>query len=83
MKTLYLEAKNRENKTVRLYAGKRLQDEMRGNGDFLIMIREILLKNKVSLRDVGKVGTAGDPRRSASGRVGLSIAQALRYALGL
>lgn len=83
MKTLYLEAENRERKIVRLYNDARLLGEMITAGDFLLAIEALLQKNRAAIKDIGKIEVAPRAISSVSGRVALSIAQALRYALGL
>lgn len=83
MKTLYLEAEKREKKIVRLYEGKQLLAERVTAGDFLLAVEALLRKNRVALKDIGKIEVAPLSVNSASGRVALSIAQALGYALGI
>lgn len=83
MKTLYLEAEKCEKKIVRLYENGQLLAEKITAGDLLLALEELLREKKVVLREIKKIEVAPQIVNSASGRVALSIAQALRYALGL
>lgn len=83
MKTLYLEAENRGRKIVRLYDTGRLLGETVTGGDLLSALEALLQKNRIQPEKIGKIEVAPNAANSASGRVALSLAQALRYALAL
>lgn len=79
---LYLDTSNRYRKVVRLVEDDKVVVERITDGDVLVAVAGLLDEQGVKLEELEKVEAYPGPGSFTGLRVGLSIANAINYALG-
>lgn len=83
MKTLYLDTRDRYQKTVSLKEDGRITAEVSGEADLLKLISQLVNQTGLDISEIGQIVVNTNGGSFTGVRLGLSVARSFVFALGL
>jgi hypothetical protein len=78
---LYINSVDKFNKSVTLFKGDKIIDELTDSNDILELVKKILRKNNLSLQDIDEFRLNTGPGSFTGIKIGVSIVNTLNYFL--